>query len=132
MNLIQCGTYSSQNCRKMFREVSRVLKTKGYYICISYGDIDIRRTYFEHPEYEWSILPPSPYKVFKPNISQADVEFDDKDKERNKDYYHYVYILQKVRLELPVACGQSFTARIPNQDVKRSYQAVMSDVKAPL
>lgn len=72
-----------------------MLKTKGYYICISYGDMDIRRSYFEHPEYEWSILPPSPYKVFKPNISQNEVEFDDKDKEKNKDHYHYIYILQK-------------------------------------
>ena len=35
--------------------------------------------------------------MFKPNIEQAerDIVFDDKDKEKNKDYYHYVYILQK-------------------------------------
>lgn len=79
----------------MFKEISRVLKSKGYYICISYGDIDIRKGYFDSPYYEWSILSPSPYKIFKPNITQNDIEFDDKDKERNKDYYHYVYILQK-------------------------------------
>jgi hypothetical protein len=35
--------------------------------------------------------------VFKPNIEQAerDIVFDDKEKEKNKDYYHYVYIMQK-------------------------------------
>ena len=39
----------------------------------------------------------SPYKVFKPNIEQTerDIVFDDKEREKNKDYYHYVYIMQK-------------------------------------
>lgn len=73
----------------------RVLKSKGFYICISYGDPEIRRPYFEGSGLSWSLMNPSPYKIFKPNISQADVEFDDKDKEKNKDYYHYIYILQK-------------------------------------
>lgn len=79
----------------MFNEIVRVLKSKGYYICITYGDPDIRRPYFEGMGLEWSVLTPSPYKVFKPNISQNEVELDDKDKEKNKDYYHYIYILQK-------------------------------------
>ena len=81
----------------MLKEISRVLKSKGYYICISYGDPDIRSHYFEEKIYEWSKLTNSPYKVFKPNIDQQekDIIFDDKEKEKNKDYYHYVYILQK-------------------------------------
>lgn len=102
-----------------------MLKTKGYYICISYGDIDIRRTYFDHAEYEWMILPPSPYKVFKPNITQADVEFDEKDKEKNKDHYHYIYILQKVRYLDIAACRQSNAARFPNYAIKHPNQTMI-------
>ena len=35
--------------------------------------------------------------MFKPNIEQTerDIVFDDKEREKNKDYYHYVYIMQK-------------------------------------
>lgn len=97
LDSVLCGAYSKQNSRKMLKEISRVLKTKGYYICISYGDPDIRNHLFEEKLYEWSKLTNSPYKVFKPNIEQAerDVVFDDKDREKNKDYYHYIYILQK-------------------------------------
>lgn len=81
----------------MLAEISRVLKTKGYYICISYGDPDIRNHYFEGQNYKWMKLPQCPYKIFKPNIDEADknIVFNDRDKEKNKDYYHYVYILEK-------------------------------------
>ena len=50
-----------------------MLKSKGCYICVTYGDPEIRRPYFEDPAFEWSLLNPSPYKIFKPNISQNDV-----------------------------------------------------------
>ena len=35
--------------------------------------------------------------MFKPNIEQTerDIVFDDKEREKNKDYYHHVYIMQK-------------------------------------
>lgn len=97
LDSVLCGAYSKQNSRKMLKEISRVLKTKGYYICISYGDPDIRTYCFEDRQYQWAKLTHSPYKVFKPNIEQSerDIVFDDKDKEKNKDYYHYIYILQK-------------------------------------
>ena len=84
----------------MLKEVSRVLKNKGIYICVSYGDPDIRNHYFEDKNegYGWGKKNPWPYKVFKPTVEQGekDIIFSDKDKERNKDYYHYVYILCKV------------------------------------
>lgn len=97
LDSVLCGAYSKQNSKKMLREISRVLKKKGYYICVSYGDPDIRSHYFEDKVYEWSKLTHSPYKVFKPNIEQSEKEivFNDKEKEKNKDYYHYVYIMQK-------------------------------------
>lgn len=83
----------------MLKEVSRVLKNKGIYICVSYGDPDIRNHYFEDKNegYGWGKKNPWPYKVFKPTVEQGekDIIFSDKDKERNKDYYHYVYILCK-------------------------------------
>lgn len=44
--LIKCGTYSKQNSKKMLKQIERVLKNKGYYICITYGDPDIRNHYF--------------------------------------------------------------------------------------
>ncbi len=74
-----------------------MLKNKGYYICVSYGDPDIRFNYFDKQIYEWVRLTNTPYKVFKPNIDQneKDIIFNDKDKDKNKDYYHYVYIMQK-------------------------------------
>jgi glutaredoxin len=70
---------------------------KGYYICISYGDPEIRNHYFQAPQYNWALLPQCPYKIFKPNIEEGEknVVFSDKDKEKNKDYYHYVYIMEK-------------------------------------
>ena len=97
LDSILCGAYSKQNSRKMLLEISRVLKNKGYYICVSYGDPDIRFHYFDNKDYNWIRLAQTPYKVFKPNIDEADkkIIFDDKDKEKNKDYYHYIYILEK-------------------------------------
>ena len=97
LQITQCGSYSKQNGRKTLKEISRVLKSKGYYICVSYGDPDIRFNYFDKQIYEWVRLTNTPYKVFKPNIDQndKDIIFNDKDKEKNKDYYHYVYIMQK-------------------------------------
>lgn len=87
----------------MLREISRVLKNKGVYICVSYGDPDIRNHYFEdrNEKYDWGKKNPWPYKIFKPTIDQSerDVVFNDKDKEKNKDYYHYVYILGKVEMD---------------------------------
>ena len=81
----------------MLNEVSRVLKNKGYYICISYGDPDIRYNYFDDKAYQWIRLPQCPYKVFKPTIDEGEkkIVFSDKDKEKNKDYYHYIYIMEK-------------------------------------
>lgn len=81
----------------MLLEISRVLKNKGYYICVSYGDPDIRFHYFDNKDYNWIRLAQTPYKVFKPNIDESEkkIIFDDKNKERNKDYYHYIYILEK-------------------------------------
>ena len=83
----------------MLREISRVLKNKGVYICVSYGDPDIRNHYFEDraEKYDWGRKHQWPYKVFKPTIEHGEKEvvFSDKDKEKNKDYYHYVYILGK-------------------------------------
>jgi len=88
----------------MLREISRVLKNRGVYICVSYGDPDIRNHYFEDKseKYDWGKKHQWPYKIFKPTIEQAEKElvFNDKDKEKNKDYYHYVYVLGKVRLKI--------------------------------
>jgi ubiquinone/menaquinone biosynthesis C-methylase UbiE len=66
----------------MLAEVSRVLKKKGYYICISYGDSDIRNHYFEGENYKWARLPQCPYKIFKPNIDETEkiIVVNDKDK----------------------------------------------------
>lgn len=86
----------------MLREVSRVLKNKGVYICVSYGDPDIRNHYFEDKseQYDWGKKHQWPYKIFKPTIDHQEqkVVLDDKDREKNKDYYHYIYILTKVYL----------------------------------
>lgn len=81
-----------------------MLKNRGVYICISYGDPDIRNHYFEDKseKYDWGRKNQWPYKIFKPTIDHAEKEviFNDKDKEKNKDYYHYVYILGKVKIIL--------------------------------
>lgn len=51
LDSVLCGAYSKQNSKKMLKEISRVLKTKGFYICISYGDPDIRNHLFEDKLY---------------------------------------------------------------------------------
>ena len=79
-----------------------MLKNKGIYICVSYGDPDIRNHYFEdkNENYSWGRKNQWPYKIFKPTIDHAEKEviFKYEDREKNKDYYHYVYILGKVRI----------------------------------
>lgn len=66
----------------MLSEISRVLKNKGYYICVSYGDPEIRFNYFENKSYNWIRHANCPYKIFKPNIDEANkkVIFSDRDK----------------------------------------------------
>lgn len=99
----------------MLNEISRVLKNKGYYICISYGDPDIRNHYFENQSYKWGKLPQCPYKIFKPNIDEADknIVFNE-NKEKNKYYYHYVYILEKGTFSFSLADENMMSSQVVN------------------
>ena len=49
------------------KEISRFLKNKGVYICVSYGDPDIRNHYFEDKseKYDWGKKHQWPYKIFQ-------------------------------------------------------------------
>jgi len=88
-----CGKNAEQSAAAALTEYSRVLKTGGYCVIISYAPPEMRQHYFKHASYGWNIKPAIP--IAKPSVSldeggeseSADIDLD--------GGYHYVYILHK-------------------------------------
>ena len=47
IDALLCGDHSFMIVAKMLKEISRVLKTGGYYLIISYGQLENRMIYLE-------------------------------------------------------------------------------------
>ena len=85
LDSILCGDNSGSNAQKMISEIHRVLAPGGRYICITYGDPEHRKKYFETQQ--WSNL--SVDKMPKPNLN---VNNEDNINSKN---YHYIYVMKK-------------------------------------
>ena len=85
LDSVLCGDNSGNNAEKMINEIYRILAPGGRYICITYGDPEHRKTYFDN--LQWSNL--SVDKVLKPNTN------NEENTEISAKNYHYIYIMKK-------------------------------------
>ena len=85
LDSVLCGDDSGANAQKMLNEIHRILAPGGRYICITYGDPEHRKKYFEN--LQWSSL--SVDKIAKPNSN------NEENNDVNSKNFHYVYIMKK-------------------------------------
>ena len=85
LDSILCGDNSGSNAQKMISEIHRVLAPGGRYICITYGDPEHRKKYFEN--LQWSNL--SVDKIVKP------ITNNEESNDINNKNFHYIYIMKK-------------------------------------
>eukprot|EP00359_Climacostomum_virens_P001159 CAMPEP_0204897032 /NCGR_PEP_ID=MMETSP1397-20131031/508_1 /ASSEMBLY_ACC=CAM_ASM_000891 /TAXON_ID=49980 /ORGANISM="Climacostomum Climacostomum virens, Strain Stock W-24" /LENGTH=163 /DNA_ID=CAMNT_0052064731 /DNA_START=1381 /DNA_END=1872 /DNA_ORIENTATION=+ len=85
LDTVLCGENCTPNSTKMLREVYRVLKPNGTYICISHADPDQRLHYFYRTELDWKV---EHQTLPKPMVSTLA-------EDRNTSNLHYVYICRK-------------------------------------
>ena len=85
LDSVLCGDNSGTNVQKMLNEIHRILSPGGKYICITYGDPEHRKKYFENQQ--WNNL--SVDKILKPNTNNED------NNEMNAKNFHYIYIMKK-------------------------------------
>ena len=53
---IQCGDGAGPNTEQMLTEIHNVLVPGGVYICLSYGNLDARMSYFYNKRrYNWDV-----------------------------------------------------------------------------
>lgn len=83
IDALLCGEHSFMNVATMTKEMSRVLKTGGIYLVISYGDPESRMPHLEREHLGFDI-----------NIYTIKKEEDKEEQPRNKS--HYVYICKKM------------------------------------
>ena len=88
LDSVLCGNNSVQNAQKMISEVFRILAPGGHYICITYGDPEHRKKYFETQQ--WGNL--SVDKIAKPSTAvTSSINADDNDLKN----FHYIYTMTK-------------------------------------
>ena len=81
IDALLCGDHSYMIVAKMLKEISRVLKTGGYYIIISYGQPENRMIHLERDHFAFDI---QIYTIKR------------QDEEEEKEKIHYVYICKKL------------------------------------
>ncbi len=87
LDSILCGDNSGENVQTLINEIYRILAPGGRYICITYGDPEHRKKYFEMQQ--WSNL--SVDKMPKPNLN---ITNEDNNNINSKNY-HYIYVMKK-------------------------------------
>ena len=87
LDSILCGDDSGSNVQTLINEIYRVLAPGGRYICITYGDPEHRKKYYETQN--WSNL--SVDKIVKP-VSAGESSSDNNTDGKN---FHYIYIMKK-------------------------------------
>jgi ubiquinone/menaquinone biosynthesis C-methylase UbiE len=87
LDSLLCAENALLEVDKMFKEIYRVLAKDGYYICVTYGNEELRKSLFQ--KMEWSIYVE---KIAKPNkIITSNVNPDEKDSSN----FHYIYFMKK-------------------------------------
>lgn len=90
LDCILCGDDSEENCEKMLKEINRILKNNGVYMCVSYGNEDQRKEYLKNKVINfWDV---KIEKVIKPSLAITGNINDEKDPKN----CHYVYIMTKL------------------------------------
>ena len=87
LDSVLCGDSSKPNSEKALREIHRVLKAGGVYVCVTYGLPDQRVEVFKR--FGWT---PIVHKVTKTTISTVDVVASEDKNDRN---FHYIYVMKK-------------------------------------
>ena len=89
---ILCGEGSGPNADIYLAEIHRVLKPDGTYICVTYGEPEIRLSYFnDRSKFDWTV---TTHRVAKQTAQKTKLiaEAPTKEQELNK-YYHFVYVM---------------------------------------
>ncbi|GAB5033170.1 protein kinase domain protein, partial [Nannochloropsis oceanica] len=95
MDSILCGKGSITNVTSMCMEVSRVLKSEGIFIIVSYGIPSNRLQYLQEERYKWRV---SVHSVPKPSVtvsSSSSSTTSDAADPTDAGSVHYIYICQK-------------------------------------
>lgn len=88
LDSVVCSDNSVPDVTKMISEVHRVLVSGGKFICITYGDAEHRKKYFETQK--WKSI--NTHKIIKPATTVNAATIGDENDPKN---YHYIYILTK-------------------------------------
>jgi len=88
LDSVLCGESSTGNVQKALNEITRVLDSKGVYVCISHGQPSYRLSYLQRPEFGWDV---KVHTVLKPMMGMQ----QDSANQEEKDNVHYVYICTK-------------------------------------
>jgi ubiquinone/menaquinone biosynthesis C-methylase UbiE len=77
---------SVESVHSYLKEVARVLKSDGIFMCISLGYPSERLFVLENQDYSWQV---EVFRIPKPTVSQMTMDDDDKDDETTA---HYLYL----------------------------------------
>lgn len=93
LDSILCGENSTSTAHQSLKEIHRVLKPGGVFVCVSYGKPDNRLAYLENSggEFHWRVEVDT---VPKPTVS-GELLTESKD----GTHVHYVYTCRKLKQE---------------------------------
>ena len=87
LDSVLCGEGATENIHKALKEVSRVLKPQGTFICVSYGVPEYRLPYFENSDSRWAI---EIQKIKKPMVEEGGSAAQNQDE--LEEQYHHIYV----------------------------------------
>lgn len=83
LDSLLCGEDALERADKALRNIFRVLRPQGYYICVSYAGPDMRMSYFTTENLDWDV---EVREILKPRLLDNQAAVDD---------FHYIYICKK-------------------------------------
>eukprot|EP00003_Mantamonas_plastica_P023452 TRINITY_DN4227_c0_g2_i1.p1 TRINITY_DN4227_c0_g2~~TRINITY_DN4227_c0_g2_i1.p1 ORF type:complete len:227 (+),score=37.94 TRINITY_DN4227_c0_g2_i1:70-681(+) len=86
LDSVLCSENSSKSGDKMLKEVSRVLKSGGVYLCVSYANPGLRQATLEKSKYHWTVDVQTIDKPTAEGVTHEDPEAEP---------VHYIYTMTK-------------------------------------